>query len=82
MKIRRENVPIPHNGILVVDLILEVQSIGHIQQLDQGPLRQHLYPELPLDSHFQQRLSSSQDKGSHSQQLAQLLNYAIEKNHI
>lgn len=71
---------IPHIGLLVVDQILGVLSIDHIKQRNQGPPRQHLYPELPQDSHFQQRLSSSQDKNSHSQQLAQLLKYAIDQS--
>lgn len=53
-----------------------MQSTDHKHQQNQSLRRQHLYPELPVCSHFQWRLSLSPDKSSHSQ-LAQLLNFAI-----
>lgn len=68
---------IPHIGLLGVDQILEVQSIDHTRQLSHGLPRQYLYPEFLSGSHFQWKYSLSQEKNSHSQPLAQLLNYAM-----
>lgn len=68
---------IPHIGLLGVDQILEVQSIDHTRQLSQSLPRQYLYPGFLSGSHFQWKYSLSQEKNSHSQPLAQLLNYAM-----
>lgn len=73
----KKKLTIPHIGLLGVDQILEVQSIDHTWQPSQGLPRQYLYPESLSGSHFQWKQSSSQEKNSHSQPLAQLLNYAM-----
>lgn len=74
---KKKKKTIPHIGLLGVDQILEVQSIDHTRQLSQGLPRQYLYPGFLSGSHFQWKYSLSQEKNSHSQPLAQLLNYAM-----